>query len=62
LVEYSDNEERTLFKKRLAYKNQNEFRIVVEGSEDSRLLTVGRLQGFVCTTKSLGALKAQLME
>ena len=62
LVEYSDNEERTLFKKRLAYKNQNEFRIFVEGSEDSRLLTVGHLQGFVCNAKSLGALKAQLME
>ncbi|MBQ8382815.1 MAG: hypothetical protein IJX47_06405 [Clostridia bacterium] len=58
LVSYSDAELRDMFIKPSKYKNQNEFRIMDSSNNaKSRLIAIGKLNGFVCKSKSLAMLK-----
>ncbi|MBE5746264.1 MAG: hypothetical protein E7359_03150 [Clostridiales bacterium] len=57
LVKYDNiSNDRSVFNKTIDYKLDNEFRIVISSGKEQNLIEVGKIQGFICTTKSLDAL------
>ena len=68
LVKYTDNDSKAprtynVFEKDKNYQSQQEFRIVKPSNgQRSEIIRIGKLSGFVCTSRSLDALKQLLIQ
>lgn len=61
LVNYNAEKDiKDVFNKPVEYKYDSEFRIVKNSSGDSEFIEIGKLQGFICASKSLKAIKSVL--
>ena len=60
-VKYNtEKDKKDVFNKPVEYKYDNEFRIVKNSSDDSEFIEIGKLQGFICKSESLNAIKSVL--
>lgn len=60
-VTYDCGEMQDVFMKKMQYKNQSEFRIIIDGHELINLKFVGPIRGFLCKTSELPNLLSDLL-